>query len=66
VLCVPSQNGFPPVALHPQSQTSSVASAVNGTGVNPVPWWEPSQKGWEALRPQAHQKYRFPASTLMP
>ena len=23
-----------------------------------------SQKGWEALRPQAHQKYRFPASTL--
>ena len=37
VLCVPSQNGLPPVALHPQSQTSSVASAVNGTGVNPVP-----------------------------
>ena len=54
---MPSQNGLPPVDLQPQSQISSVAAAVNGTGVNPVPWWEPSQKGWLALRPQAHQKY---------
>src|SRR6266851_5216785 len=64
--CVPSQNGLPPVDLQPQSHTSSVASAVNGTGVSPVPWCEPSQKGWLALRPQAHQKYLLPASTVTP
>ena len=45
VLWVPSQNGLPPVALPPQSHTSSLALAVNGTGVNPVPWCEPSQNG---------------------
>jgi hypothetical protein len=65
-LCVPSQNGLPPVALHPQSQTSSLASAVNGIGVNPVPLCEPSQNGCDALRPHAHQKYLCPASTLTP
>jgi homoserine kinase type II len=43
-----------------------VALAVNGTGVNPVPWCEPSQKGCEPLRPHAHQKYLFPASTVTP
>src|SRR6266446_3598996 len=64
--CVPSQNGLPPVDLQPHSQTSSVAAAVNGTGVRPVPWCEPSQKGWLALRPHAHQKYLLPASTLTP
>src|SRR5262249_4106912 len=53
---VPSQKGLPPVCLQPQSQTSSLAAAVNGTGVNPVPLCEPSQNGWLALRPQAHQK----------
>src|SRR6202011_4695811 len=37
LLCVPSQNGFPAGASHPPRPTTSVASAVNGTGVNPVP-----------------------------
>ena len=36
-LCVPSQNGLPAVCLQPHSQTSSLAAAVNGTGVSPVP-----------------------------
>ena len=31
VLCVPSQNGWPPVALQPQNHSSSVFSAVNGS-----------------------------------
>src|SRR6202011_688572 len=38
--------------------------AVNAIGVRPVTLCAPSQYGWLALRPQAHQKYFRPASTL--
>jgi len=34
-------------------------------GVNPVPEWEPSQKGCFALLPQVHQKYFLPDSTFI-
>ncbi len=48
--------GRPLVRLQPQSQTVFDSSGLNCTGVSPVPLWEPSQKGWVLLRPQAHQK----------
>jgi hypothetical protein len=44
------------VLLHPHSHTVSEVLASNLTGVNPVPEWLPSQKGWVALWPQAHHK----------
>lgn len=45
LLCDPSQNGGLPVDLHPQSQTSSVFSAENRTGMISDPLCEPSQNG---------------------
>jgi hypothetical protein len=64
LLCVPSQNGLEPVCLQPQNHMVRDFSALYMTGVKPVPECEPSQKGCFRLRPQAHQKYFRPASTL--
>jgi hypothetical protein len=51
--------------LQPQKYTVADSLASYFIGVNPVPLWLPSQKGWFALRPQAHQRYVFDASTAM-
>jgi hypothetical protein len=55
-LCVPSQNGSPPVRLQPQSQTFPASGNDSFIGVNPVPWCEPSQNGWRVDLPHRHQK----------
>jgi hypothetical protein len=55
-LCEPSHNGAVFVCLQPQNQTVWVASALYSTGVNSVPLWLPSQKGWRWDRPQAHHQ----------
>jgi hypothetical protein len=57
LLWVPSQYGLFPECLHLQSHASLFSSVLNITGVNSVPVWEPSQKGWFSLLPHAHQKY---------
>ena len=54
--CVPSQKGLFDVCLHPHRYAVSVSVASNFTGVKPLPLWLPSQNGWFALLPQAHQK----------
>jgi hypothetical protein len=51
------------VFLQPQKYSIFDSSASNLTGRNSVSWWEPSQKGWFTLFPQAHQKYDLPPST---
>ena len=55
-LCVPSQNGSPPVRLHPQSQTFLASEIDSFIGVNSEPWCEPSQKGCRDDFPHRHQK----------
>ena len=50
------QSGAFPLALQPQKWTVLLAVGSNLMGARPVPRCEPSQKGWLALRPQAHQK----------
>jgi hypothetical protein len=62
---LPSQSGGFAVCLQPQKNTVRVFSGLWRTGANPVPAWLPSQNGCVADRPQAHQKYFFPASTSM-
>lgn len=54
-LCVPSQYGAVFVCLQPQRYAILGSTRVNVTGVNPVPWWEPSHMGCVFDRPQAHQ-----------
>ena len=61
--CVPSQRGLLPVFLQPQKEIVPASSALNSTGVNPLPLCEPSQNGWLPLLPQAHHQYHLPAST---
>jgi hypothetical protein len=39
-----------------QNQTFSVLSALYSTGIEFVPLWLPSQKGWFLLRPQEHHQ----------
>jgi hypothetical protein len=43
------------VCLHPQKYTVFDSAASYFIGVNSLPLWLPSQNGWFALRPQAHQ-----------
>jgi len=56
VLWVPSHSGAFPVALQPQKYSAPSFSALWATGVKPVSLCEPSQNGYFADRPQAHQK----------
>ena len=56
VLCVPSQNGLPALALQPQNQTSSVFSGLHSRGENDVLLCEPSQNGCDFERPHAHHQ----------
>jgi hypothetical protein len=56
LLCVPSQNGLFALDLHPHRQTCLVSVALNFCGAKPTALCEPSQKGWLALRPQAHHQ----------
>ena len=64
VLCVPSQCGLLPVRLQPQSHAVSLSSAVKMMGRMSVTLCEPSQKGWVALSPQAHQAVLLPGNEL--
>jgi hypothetical protein len=60
-LWVPSQNGSSSVALHPQMLKVPVRSAVNFSGSNVVPLWEPSQNGWDFERPHRQYQYSWPS-----
>ena len=53
---LPSHIGAASECLQPQKNARPSFSAVNFTGERPVSLWLPSQKGWLALLPQAHQK----------
>ena len=56
LLCVPSHMGFLADCLQAQKKTLRSASALYATGAKVLPLWAPSQKGWAADFPQAHQK----------
>jgi len=45
------------VRLHWQSGSSRSSARCMFSGPNPVPSWEPSQKGWFLDRPQPHHLY---------
>ena len=57
LLCEPSQKGASPVCLHMHQATLPAAAMLTFFGPRPVPWWEPSQKGWLLECPQAHHQY---------
>jgi hypothetical protein len=63
LLWLPSQRTPFDDCLQPQKHTRLVSSAVYFFGTKSVSLCEPSQNGWLADLPQAHQKYDFPAST---
>jgi len=63
-LWLPSQSGGFFVCLHWHHQTVDFSATSNFTGCNPVPLWDPSQKGGWLDLPQEHQKW-VPASTSM-
>jgi hypothetical protein len=54
-LCWPLQSGAVAVCLQAQNATLPDFCAVQAIGVMSVLAWEPSQKGWFSLSPQAHQ-----------
>jgi hypothetical protein len=53
---LPSQKGASPVCLHMHHATVSAVATVTFFGAKPVPLWEPSQKGCDLERPQAHHQ----------
>ena len=55
-LWVPSQNGAPPVRLHPHRNTRRASSSSKRSGTNSDPLWDPSQNGCRADFPHRHQK----------
>ena len=54
-LWAPSQRGAVEVCLQVQKYTSFSSVAVHANGLNSVPAWLPSQKGWFLDKPQVHQ-----------
>lgn len=68
-LWLPSQNGGVLVCLHWQNHTSSALSNVTFTLLKGMPstiLCELSQKGSFWVRPQLHQEYILPGSTIIP
>jgi hypothetical protein len=56
LLWLPSHIGFLPDRLQVQNQASSAAAGLYSTGVKLLPLCEPSQKGCDFERPQAHHQ----------